>query len=79
MAQKAKSGQKADHPDLDARHPNGVPRTVHSHNDDGSVTYADEVGAHSADELKHLGYTDDQIDDMEVREDDEEKPRNTRG
>lgn len=79
MAQKPRSGQKADHPDLEARHPNGTPRTVHSHNDDGTVTYADEVGGHSADELKALGYSGDEIDAMDVREDEKEKPRNTRG
>lgn len=76
MAQKAKANQPADHPDLEARHPSGVPRTIDSIDDDGSITYADEVGGHSAAELKQLGYSDDEIAKMEVREDDEEeKPK----
>lgn len=75
MPQKPKSGQEKDHRDLEARHPNGTPRTIHSW-EDGEPVYLDEVGGHSAEELKALGYSEDEIGEKAGKK--EKKSKSTR-
>lgn len=80
MPQNPKANQVDGHPDLEARHPNGVPRTIHHHDEEtGAPVYLDEVGGHTSEDLKQFGYTEEEIAEMKTADKDATKKAKGKG